>query len=197
MQNQAVKAYQRTGQATATPRDLEAQLLSKSAAQLQRIRNDWDALSEELPGALLFNRKLWTVFLTSAIEEDCPMPMPMRQEVANLGMFVLCQTAELQVAAQPEKLDSLIRINRELAAGLRGSAADRQPSPGSQLSPITPNVIPAKAGTSVASGTYRKTEIPAFAGMTPEENRAFNPGTGPALRSAGCSPRPARSSTHA
>jgi flagellar protein FlaF len=124
MQNQAVKAYQRTGQATATPRDLEAQLLSKSAAQLQRIRNDWDALSSELPGALLFNRKLWTAFLTSAIEEDCPMPMPMRQEVANLGMFVLCQTAELQLAAQPEKLDSLIKINRELAAGLRGSATD-------------------------------------------------------------------------
>ncbi|HVW91942.1 MAG TPA: flagellar biosynthesis regulator FlaF, partial [Devosia sp.] len=43
---------------------------------------------------------------------------------ANLGVFVLSQTAELQVSPAPEKLEILIKINRELAAGLRGSAAD-------------------------------------------------------------------------
>jgi hypothetical protein len=37
---------------------------------------------------------------------------------------VLSQTAELSVAPAAEKLDILIRINRELAAGLRGSAGE-------------------------------------------------------------------------
>lgn len=124
MQQQALKAYQQTGQKTAAPRDLEAQLLSKSANQLQRIRNDWEGLSGELAGALLFNRRLWTVFLTSVTEEESQMPLQLRQEIANLGIFVLSQTAEVQLQAAPEKLDSLIKINRELAAGLRGSASD-------------------------------------------------------------------------
>ena len=42
MQNQAALAYQQVGKQTVNPRDLEANLLSKSAGNLQRIRDDWD-----------------------------------------------------------------------------------------------------------------------------------------------------------
>lgn len=123
MQNQAVQAYQQAARQTVAPRDLEANLLSTAAAHFQRIRNDWELLASELPVALKFNRKLWTVFLTSVIEEESQLPLPVRQNIANLGVFVLSQTAELQVAPAPEKLDILVKINRELAAGLRGAAA--------------------------------------------------------------------------
>ncbi|MEO8882517.1 MAG: flagellar biosynthesis regulator FlaF [Devosia sp.] len=123
MQNQAVEAYQQAARQTVPPRDLEANLLSKAAAHFQRIRNDWNGLGDELPTALIFNRKLWTVFLTSVTDEESQLPLPVRQNIANLGVFVLSQTAELQVDPAPEKLDILVKINRELAAGLRGSAA--------------------------------------------------------------------------
>ena len=106
------------------PRDLEANLLSAAAAHFQRIREDWELLGSELPTALKFNRKLWTVFLTSVIDDESQLPTATRQNIANLGIFVLSQTAELQVTPVPEKLDILIKINRQLAAGLRGSAAD-------------------------------------------------------------------------
>lgn len=119
MQNQAVQAYQQMGQQTVAPRDLEANLLSKAASRFQRIRNDWDGLNHELSEALLFNRKLWSVFLSSAIDEESQLPLELRQQVANLGVFVMCQTMELQVLPQAEKLDALININRELASGLR------------------------------------------------------------------------------
>ena len=119
MQNQAVQAYQQT----VAPRDLEANLLSMAAAHFQRIRNDWELLATELPNALKFNRKLWTVFVTSVTEPESQLPLPVRQNIANLGIFVLSQTAELQVQPVPEKLDILVKINRELAAGLRGEAA--------------------------------------------------------------------------
>ncbi|MGN6100064.1 MAG: flagellar biosynthesis regulator FlaF [Devosia sp.] len=124
MQNQAVQAYQQTQRQTVAPRDLEANLLSAAAAHFQRIREDWDLLSGELPTALKFNRKLWTVFVTSVIDEESQLPREVRQNIANLGVFVLSQTAELSVAPAPEKLDILVKINRELAAGLRGSPAD-------------------------------------------------------------------------
>lgn len=107
------------GQQTVAPRDLEANLLSKAASRFQRIRNDWDGLNHELSEALLFNRKLWSVFLSSAIDEESQLPLELRQQVANLGVFVMCQTMELQVLPQAEKLDALININRELASGLR------------------------------------------------------------------------------
>ena len=123
MQNQAVQAYQHTARQTVAPRDLEANLLSMAAAHFQRIRNDWELLATELPNALKFNRKLWTVFVTSVTEPESQLPLPVRQNIANLGIFVLSQTAELLVAPVPEKLDILVKINRELAAGLRGDAA--------------------------------------------------------------------------
>jgi len=124
MQNQAVQAYQQSARQTVPPRDLEANLLSSAAAHFQRIRNDWDLLASELPTALKFNRKLWTVFITSVVDAESTLPQEVRQNIANLGVFVLSQTAELQVAPVPEKLDILIKINRDLAAGLRGSAGD-------------------------------------------------------------------------
>ena len=122
MHNQATQAYRQASKNTASPRDLEANLLSSAAAHFQRIRENWDDLSGELPDALMFNRKLWTVFLTSVVDNASPLAIEVRQHVANLGVFVLSQTAELQVVPVPEKLDVLVRINRELAAGLRGSA---------------------------------------------------------------------------
>jgi flagellar protein FlaF len=122
MQNQATQAYRQASKTTASPRDLEANLLSSAAAHFQRIRENWSDLSGELPEALKFNRKLWTVFLTSVVDNASPLAIEVRQHVANLGVFVLSQTAELQVAPEAEKLDILVKINRELAAGLRGSA---------------------------------------------------------------------------
>jgi flagellar protein FlaF len=121
MNNQATQAYRQASKNTASPRDLEANLLSSAAAHFQRIRENWNDLSGELPEALKFNRKLWTVFLTSVVDNASPLAIEVRQHVANLGVFVLSQTAELQVAPQADKLDVLVRINRELAAGLRGS----------------------------------------------------------------------------
>ena len=121
MQNQAVQAYQQVSRQTVPPRDLEANLLSAAAAHFQRIREDWALLASELPTALKFNRKLWTVFVTSVTDNESQLPLQVRENVANLGIFVLSQTAELQIAPTPEKLDPLVRINRHLAAGLRGS----------------------------------------------------------------------------
>jgi flagellar protein FlaF len=119
MQHQAALAYQQTAKRTGNPRDLEANLLSRSAADLQRIRENWEGNQNELGGALRFNRKLWNVFLTSVTRPENPLPAAVRQNVANLGLFVLNHTLKVEVNPQPAKLDVLISINRELAAGLR------------------------------------------------------------------------------
>lgn len=119
MQNSAALAYQQVGKQTVSPRVLEANLLSRAAAQLQRIRDDWENNRRDLFEALRFNRKLWNVFLTSVTGEDCQLPRELRENIANLGIFVMKQTIATQDNPEPRKLDVLININRELATGLR------------------------------------------------------------------------------
>jgi flagellar protein FlaF len=116
----AAQAYGKVANETASPRELEASLLLKAAARLQAVRDAWDPNSGQLGDALLYNRKLWSIFLTSVTRADHPLPDPVRQNVANLGLFVMNQTLSLTAEPQPEKLGALININRELAAGLLG-----------------------------------------------------------------------------
>ena len=119
MQNSAARAYQQVGKQTVSPRVLEANLLSRAATQLQIVRDNWDTKRYELKDALLFNRKLWNIFLTSVTGEESKLPDKLRENIANLGLFVMKQTVSMQDNPVPQKLDSLININRELAAGLR------------------------------------------------------------------------------
>ena len=51
-----------------------------------------------------------------------PLPREVRQNVANLGLFVMNHTVSVLSDPRPEQLHSLIGINRELAAGLLGRA---------------------------------------------------------------------------
>ena len=118
----AAKAYGAIAQKTASPREREADLLLDAAARLQAIRDGWDAKQPELNAALLNNRILWSIFMSSVTNPDNPLPAQVRQNVANLGLFVLKQTLTTMANPQPENLGSLIRINRELAAGLLGRA---------------------------------------------------------------------------
>jgi flagellar biosynthesis activator protein FlaF len=119
MSNPAL-AYARTAQQTLQGRDLEAHVLLKSAARLQGIRDNWEARQADLPDALLANRKIWTIFVTSMSSDECQLPSLVRSNVINLGMFIFNRTLQLTVDAKPEQLNVLIDINRNLAAGLRG-----------------------------------------------------------------------------
>jgi flagellar protein FlaF len=105
---------------TSSPRDLEASLLLKAAQRLQTVQDSWDEQKGCLDEALLFNRKLWSVFLTEVTDASNPLPKEVRQNVANLGLFVMNQTVTALSDPRPEQLGSLIKINRDLAAGLLG-----------------------------------------------------------------------------
>jgi flagellar protein FlaF len=121
MQHQGALAYQRTAQQTAGPRDLEANLLARLASRLQHIRDTWPENRPELTETLNKNRKVWSIFVQAVTKDDSPLPEPIRQNIANLGIFVMGQTYELLNGADPAKLDALININRQISAGLRGN----------------------------------------------------------------------------
>ncbi|WP_315738793.1 MULTISPECIES: flagellar biosynthesis regulator FlaF [unclassified Bradyrhizobium] len=116
----AAQAYARTSQTTASPREIEAQALLKAARQLQEVQANWSGPDRNMYKALLFNRRLWTIFMSAMEADDNPNPLDIRQNIANIGVFVMKQTIEMQMDPDPAKLKSLIDINCHIAAGLSG-----------------------------------------------------------------------------
>ena len=114
----ATQAYARTAQASAPAREIEAQALLKAAKQLQEVQANWTGPDNRLHTALLFNRRLWSIFMSAAQNDTNPQPIEIRQQIANIGIFVMKQTLEMQLVPEPAKLSSLIEINRNIAAGL-------------------------------------------------------------------------------
>jgi len=87
--------------------------------KLQELQNNWGNFKpEELEETLRYNRTIWMMFADTAIENKNGHEMEVRKNIANLAAFVAKHS--LQVLAKPEKskLDILIEINREIAAGL-------------------------------------------------------------------------------
>jgi flagellar protein FlaF len=119
---QAIKAYAAAAKETASPRDLESLLLLKAAFKLQTVYDGWTDQPHGLDDAVLYNRRLWTVFLDSVCGQNNSLPVAVRQNIANIGIFVMTETFTLMTNPQPAMLVSLININREIAAGLRGNS---------------------------------------------------------------------------
>jgi flagellar biosynthesis activator protein FlaF len=114
------QTYKSAAGKTSNPRELEASLLVQAAARLQTVRDAWD--KNKLDEALTYNRKLWTIFLADVTDAKSPLPREVRQNLANLGIFVMNQTLATIADPRPDQLLPLIKINREIAAGLMNRA---------------------------------------------------------------------------
>lgn len=120
--NHAAKAYAKVAKETAPPRELEATLLLKAAAKLQAVHDSWPQKPPEFNDALLYNRRLWTVFLDSVNKDDNRLPKLLRNNLLQLGMFVMNETFAAMTKPTVNQLRAMIKVNRGLAAGLRGRA---------------------------------------------------------------------------
>ena len=99
----AAEAYQSIATKTVNPRDLEADMLLQAASRLQAVQDSWEEGKLSLDEALTYNRKLWSIFLNSATNGDNPLPTDVRQNVANLGLFVMNQTMTALADPRPER----------------------------------------------------------------------------------------------
>jgi len=113
--NRASQAYGSVANQTSNPREFEANLLLDAASRLQAAK---DTAGASLNNALDYNRKLWTLLISAVSKDENPLDKSIRQNVANLGLFVCKQTISAQIDPKPDNLMPLININRELAAGL-------------------------------------------------------------------------------
>ena len=118
--NYASTAYAKTANEIAGPRELEASLLLQAAAKLQAVQKSWKDKPLGLDDALTYNRRLWTLLLDAVIRDENRLPAKLRENLKTLGAFVMCETFSLMTKPARKHLASLIKINRSIAAGLRG-----------------------------------------------------------------------------
>ncbi|AEV38606.1 Flagellar FlaF [Pseudovibrio sp. FO-BEG1] len=97
----------------------------KAAARLSVLQREWGTISrEERNDALIFNRTLWTIFVTEATADYSELPLELQNNIANLALFMFNRTLEMMAGAEPEALETMININKSLASGLRGQKAN-------------------------------------------------------------------------
>lgn len=104
------------------PREVEAALLLDAALRLQQVQTRWDESRTKIDAALNYNHRRWGIFLASICKGDHALPCEVRHTIANLGLFVSRETAAIAADPRPERLNALISINRDIAAGLLGHA---------------------------------------------------------------------------
>lgn len=116
----ALDAYLSVEKATLSGRELEASVLTKAADMLFQAREATEGRAERIEHAVRHNLRIWTVFQAELLDPEHAMPADLRQNLLTLTAFIDRRSLEVIADPQPEKLDILIAINRNIAAGLRG-----------------------------------------------------------------------------
>jgi flagellar biosynthesis activator protein FlaF len=120
-----LKAYQTVNQTTMPGREAEAAVLTKAALKLTECQKCWDSENRDtmLKEALKFTQLVWSIFQGELAKKDNPLPTKLKIDIIRLSGFI--DTRIFQIMGQskpdPKKLDIIIKINQNIAAGLRGA----------------------------------------------------------------------------
>ncbi len=126
MYSNPLAVYEQVDKMTMSGRQLEAEVLSKAAGKLKKCQQNWNASDRKqaLDEALSYNQRVWSVFQDELSRQDNPLPKELRRDILRLSAFIDKRIFDTIAYPAPEKLSAVIRINENIAAGLRGSAAE-------------------------------------------------------------------------
>lgn len=107
-------------QHTPDQRETEARVLLKAAQMFKELQDNWDQSNlEVIEATLKYNRNVWLMFYDAAIENpEGNRPDDLRGNIVNLANFIFKREIDIMSDPQKDKLNILININREIAAGL-------------------------------------------------------------------------------
>jgi len=102
----------------AAPQQAEAWALTTAARRLSEAKTSGSA--DTILSAVRLNWRLWTIFQANLSDPDCGVPNEIRGNLLSLANFIDKRSVELLLDADPNKVDVLININRQIASGLLG-----------------------------------------------------------------------------
>ena len=80
--------------APGNPRQTEAWALTEAARRLSLAQRD-QVSDEDMLAAVRLNWRLWTVFQAELSTAECPLPLPLRQDMLSLCNFVDKRTVDI------------------------------------------------------------------------------------------------------
>jgi flagellar protein FlaF len=109
--------YRQPAQQGGSPRETEGRALMEAARRLSVAKeNPGDKAA--LVDTVRLNWRLWTIFQSDLSEPDNALPEELRNNMLTLCNYVDKRTVEILSSPNPESLDVLININRNIASGL-------------------------------------------------------------------------------
>jgi len=118
--------YDQTSRDTATGRSLEARVLIRSALRLQAAITGTDI--QELFDSVSLNHRLWLLFYSEIESKHVTLPGEIERNILALANYVISVTPRA-FARDRAALESLVNVNRRVAAGLSVESADTAPPP--------------------------------------------------------------------
>ncbi len=122
----AINTYKTVAKTTTVSgRETEARVLTEGANKLRQCQQHWQSpqRADLLDEALRYNQRIWTIFQAELVKEDNPLPQTIKLDMFRLSRFVDKRIFEVMGTPDPQKLDILIKINENIAEGLRSSVA--------------------------------------------------------------------------
>lgn len=126
--------------AETSQRALEARALQNAAMKIEhaatRMKNGEQLPLDEIEDVLTFNQKLWTLFVSDATTDESPLPQDIKNNIASLALFIFKRSQDLLTNTAPERMQVLVDINRNIAAGLMAQMSNSVPA--GEAKPATP-----------------------------------------------------------
>jgi len=121
MQQNPANAYTSMQKEHLSGRELEASVLTRAGLMLKQVQENWAApdRDEKLLEAIKFNQKVWSFFQAELSDPDNPLPKNLREDILNLSLFVDKRLFEVMANPDKDKLQIVIDIDFNIAAGLR------------------------------------------------------------------------------
>ena len=125
MYSSPLQAYETVNKTTMSGHEIEASVLNQAALKLKECQESWDAedRDERLDAALNFNQQIWSILQAELLKAENPLPRQIRQNLLTLSAFIDKRIFEIMAFPSPEKLNIVIDINRNIAAGLIQAAS--------------------------------------------------------------------------
>ena len=123
MYSSPLQTYETVNKTTMSGREIEAAVLTKAACKLRECQQNWDCEDREqkLNDALKYNQLIWSIFQGELKKDDNPLNKQLRANLLQLSALVDRQIFETMGDPSPDKLNLVIDINNNIAAGLRQS----------------------------------------------------------------------------
>jgi flagellar biosynthesis activator protein FlaF len=119
----AVRSYQSVDKETMSGRETEARVLTQAALKLLDCQKHWNSpdRNSRLDAALKYNQRIWSIIQAEITDPSNPLPTDIKQNIFHLSRFIDQRIFDTMAFPDADKLNIIIKINQNIAAGLRES----------------------------------------------------------------------------